>query len=120
MLPALDVLVSASGWAEGFPNAVGEAMACAVPCLVTDTGDCAAIVGDGGVVVPPRDGARLAAALADLRRLPADERARIGARGRARIASSFTLERCVARYAELYRSLADAAARAAADRRPRA
>lgn len=106
VLPALDVLVSASGWAEGFPNAVGEAMACAVPCLVTDTGDCAAIVGDGGVVVPPRDGARLAAALAELLRLPADERARIGARGRLRVRTEFSMERCLTSYARLYDELA--------------
>lgn len=118
ILPALDVLVSASGWAEGFPNVVGEAMACGVPCLVTDTGDCASIVGDAGVIVPPGDGTRLAAALTELLRRPADERARLGARGRARILASFTLERCVARYAALYAELAGAAGGAAAGRTP--
>ena len=70
IMPALDVLVSASGWAEGFPNVVGEAMACGVPCLVTDTGDSAAIVGDGGVVVPPGDGGRLQTASSRPARLP--------------------------------------------------
>jgi glycosyltransferase involved in cell wall biosynthesis len=120
ILPGLDVLVSASGWAEGFPNVVGEAMACGVACLVTDTGDCASIVGDAGVVVPPGDGAALASALAALLRRPAEERARMGARGRARILASFTLERCVARYAELYASLAGVAGEAAAGRTPAA
>lgn len=120
ILPALDVLVSASGWAEGFPNVVGEAMACGVPCLVTDTGDCASIVGDAGVVVRPGDGAQLATALVALLRRPAEERAQMGARGRARILASFTLERCVARYAELYASLAGAAGAAAAGHTPAA
>jgi glycosyltransferase involved in cell wall biosynthesis len=107
LLPALDLLVSASGWAEGFPNVVGEAMACGVPCLVTDTGDCAEIVGDAGVVVPAGDRARLAAALLELLCLPADERARLGARARQRVAAEFTLASCVARYASLYASLAE-------------
>ena len=118
VLPALDVLVSASSWAEGFPNVVGEAMACGVPCLVTDTGDCAEIVGDGGVVVPPGDGARLAAALVALLRLPAPERARMGERGRLRVTAEFTLESCVARYAALYASLAAADGSSAAARTP--
>jgi len=118
ILPALDVLVSASGWAEGFPNVLGEAMACGVPCLVSDTGDCAEIVGDAGVIVPPGDGARLAAALAEILRRPAEERTRTGERGRARVLASFTLERCVERYARLYASLAARGAAAAAGRTP--
>ncbi len=111
LLPALDVLVSAS-WTEGFPNAVGEAMACGVPCVVTDTGDCAAMVGDAGVVVPPGDGAALARALPEMLRRPAHERSAMGARGRARIAADYTLAACTARYAALYAKLATSPARA--------
>ena len=106
LMPALDVLVSASGWAEGFPNVLGEAMACGVPCLVTDTGDCAEIVGDGGVVVPPGDASALHTALDALLRMPQHERCAIGAAGRARVAAEFSLARCVARYAALYEEVA--------------
>ena len=113
LLPALDVLVSAST-TEGFPNAVGEALASGVPCVVTDTGDCAAIVGDAGVVVPPGDGAALAAGLEELLRRAPDDRRRMGERARARIAAEYTLERCTARYAALYSALAS---RRAAPRR---
>lgn len=60
---ALDVAVLASSQGEGFSNAVGEAMATGVPCVVTDVGDSASIVGSLGEVVPARDAAALEAAI---------------------------------------------------------
>lgn len=59
---ALDILCSSS-YSEGLPNVIGEAMACGVPCVVTDVGDSAKIVGDEGIVVPVGDSQVLAKGL---------------------------------------------------------
>lgn len=50
---AIDVLVSASRFGEGFSNVIGEAMANSVPCLVTDVGDSKQIIGQTGIVIRP-------------------------------------------------------------------
>jgi glycosyltransferase involved in cell wall biosynthesis len=86
---AFDVAVSSSAFGEGFSNALGEAMACEVPCVTTDVGDGAAIVGDTGRVVPPRDPGRLADGLAEL---AADDRVRLGDEARSRIQRLYSVD----------------------------
>jgi len=55
---ALDVFVLSSN-SEGTSNTLGEAMACGVPCVATDVGDTAKLIGSLGEVVPPKDSAEL-------------------------------------------------------------
>lgn len=97
----LDIATSSS-FSESFPNVVGEAMACGVPCVVTDIGHSAAIVGETGLVVPPRDPSSLAAAWARLVDAGGVARAKLGADARQRILENFSLDQVVRQYEALY------------------
>lgn len=107
---ALDVLALSSR-GEGFPNVVGEAMACCVPCVVTDVGDAALIVGGEGIVVPREDAAALAAGLRRLLSESADERRGRGERCRERIVRRFPLSEMAAATARELSRVAGAAPR---------
>ena len=109
VLAALDVFVSSSA-VEGFPNAIGEAMACGVPCVVTDAGDSRRLVSDTGLVVPVRDPEALAAGLRHIVELGAEGRAALGAKARRRIREFFGIEAVARQYEELYREMAAACA----------
>jgi glycosyltransferase involved in cell wall biosynthesis len=105
VLAGLDVYVSSSAAIEAFSNSVGEAMSCALPCIVTDVGDSPLVVGDTGLVVPPRDPAALAAAMIAMVDRGAAQRGALGTRARDRIVAEFDIEAVAARYASLYASL---------------
>ena len=105
MQSALDIACSSSAWGEGFSNAIGEAMACGVPCVVTDVGDSAAIVAQTGIVVAPRDAAALAAAIGELVATGPKRRQAMGGAARQRIEEHYALPAIVAQYESLYDSL---------------
>jgi glycosyltransferase involved in cell wall biosynthesis len=102
---SLDVAVSTSLFGEGFSNALGEAMACGVPCVATDVGDAALIVGDTGAIVPAGEPIRAATAIGDLLALGDVEREALGRAARARIEERFGLSRVVPRFEALYTEL---------------
>jgi glycosyltransferase involved in cell wall biosynthesis len=102
LMSSLDVFCSSSAFGESFPNVLGEAMASGVACVTTDVGDSGAIVSRAGHVVPPKDPAALAAACRTLIDLSIEGRGRLGAEGRARVVSEFSLPRIVERYESLY------------------
>lgn len=108
LLPAMDLVTLSSSFGEGWPNVIGEAMACGVPCAVTDVGDAGAIVGATGRVVPPRDPRALAAAWRALLALREEERRALGAAARQRVAEYFSLEQVTRQYEALYAELAAA------------
>lgn len=104
VLPALDLVVSAS-ITEGFPNAIGEAMASGVPCIATDAGDSRHLVGDCGLVVPVGNREALADAIVRLASTSAGTRRQTGLAARERISSRFTLRAMASGYAGIYRSI---------------
>jgi len=93
---ALDLLTSSS-YGEGFPNVVAEAMACGVPCIVTDVGDSACIVGDTGPVVPPKDPEALLNGWKQILALSQLDREALGKASRARIVKEFSVSQLVER-----------------------
>lgn len=75
---------------EGFPNVVGEAMACGVPCVTTRVGDAALLVGGTGWVVAPGDDAAMAGAVTLLLREPPEAAAARARECRSRIRGAFS------------------------------
>jgi len=99
---ALDIASSSSAFGEGFPNVVGEAMACGIPCVVTDVGDSGWIVGETGRVVPPRDALALAGAWQELIEIGDEQRQALGKEARRRVLKNFSLDAIVRQYEALY------------------
>ena len=87
---------------EGFGLPIAEALACGTPAVGADTGSVAEVIGPGGILVPPRDPASLAAAVSGLLRDPA-ARAELGRKGRSHIVENFSLERMVDSILQGYR-----------------
>lgn len=104
---AFDVATSTSTYGEAFPNVLGEAMACGVPCVATDVGDAACIVGDTGRVVPPADDRALAAAWEALLAMPAPGREALGTLARRRVTAHYDLGAVRRRYERAFEAVAD-------------
>ena len=102
---SLDIATLSSS-SEAFPNVIGEAMACGVPCVTTAVGDAEWILGDTGKVVPVRDPDALAAGWEQYIDLEAAKRRRIGESARRRIIDNFSLKKVAYLYSELYDSVA--------------
>ena len=105
LLPVVDVLCLSSAFGEGFPNVLGEAMACGIPCVSTDVGDARGIIADTGLIVPARDPAALAQAIIDLIDRGPAARGHLGRAARERIETEYSLPRIVERYTALYSAL---------------
>lgn len=105
LLPIFDLIVSSSIFGEGFSNSIGEAMACGIPCIVSDVGDSAYIVGDSGIVVPPNSPDALAAAIISFSSESAAIRKARGELALQRVADNFSLANLLNRSEAAYHSI---------------
>lgn len=104
LMQAMDVLCTSS-LSEAFPNVLGEAMATGVPCVATDVGDSAIIIGDTGIVVPPSDSQALAQGLLKILSKTEEERYTLGCAARLRVIENYTLSKIDQEYNSLYTML---------------
>lgn len=96
-----------SSCAEGFPNVVGEIMACGVPCVVTDVGDAAFLLGETGRIVPPKNPEALGKACIELIEAGSEGRRVLGKKARERMVELFDIRKIVSQYEALYSSLSE-------------
>lgn len=105
LMAAIDVNVSSSSYGEAFPNILGEAMACGVPCVVTDVGDSAKIVGDTGRVVQANNMDSLGENILDILKMSPKNRRGLGRRARARIKANFEIKQVSQVYENFYKMI---------------
>ena len=109
IMNALDLNLLISHY-EGFPNVLAEGMASGTPCVTTDVGDAAYIVGDTGWIVPPGDmeGFRdaILSAYQEWQESPAKWAER-QAQCRQRIVDNFSIEKMVDSYHRVWQSAID-------------
>ena len=101
---ALDMLVSSSR-SEAFPLTITEAMACGLPCVVTDVGDSEQIVGETGRIVRAGDFHALAAGVASVRSLSAESFRQLGALARERVEKLYNLDLSTQGYWKTYQEI---------------
>jgi glycosyltransferase involved in cell wall biosynthesis len=104
ILAAADVVVVPSHWEEAFGLAVVEGMAAGRPVVVSRSGAMPDLVGNTGLVVPKKDPAALAAAVACLLDDPM-LRARLGRAAQARARERYGMVRYVDEVVGLYRRM---------------
>lgn len=98
---SIDVLVLPS-LTEGFPNVVGEAMCCEVPCVVTPAGDAPEIVGETGVVLDSYDAEEIQIGIEKMLNLNNIDRRRLGNLARQRVVEKYSVQAMAEKYESLY------------------
>ena len=103
VMNGLDIHVLSSSYGEGFPNVVAESMACGTPCIVTNVGDSATVVGKTGWVVPPKNSIKLAKSIEKaLNEKGTDKWNKRCNKARLRIEENFTISRMIKLYDKLW------------------
>jgi glycosyltransferase involved in cell wall biosynthesis len=100
ILSAADIFLLGSAFGEGTSLALGEAMSCGLPCVVTDVGGNSALVGDGGIVVEPRNPLAIREALLTLA-VDRERREALGRIARARASAAESTDATILRLLSL-------------------
>lgn len=101
---ALDVLVLTSH-SEGFPNVLGEGMACGIPCVSTDVGEASNIIGSTGLVVPLNDHLAIANAVEQLCIATPTSKLRRSINAHRRVAEKYDMAVVAEQYLETFKDL---------------
>lgn len=107
VMNALDVFCLSSR-GEGFPNVLGEAMACEIPSVTTGCGEARALIGNDDLVAPIRDPAALAERILSVAQLDSKQRRSLGRAQRMRIEAQYGIDNVWAQYRDLYTQLLQA------------
>ncbi|MDR5752719.1 MULTISPECIES: glycosyltransferase [unclassified Caballeronia] len=101
LIPFFDIFCLSSR-SEGLPTVVGEAMACGVPCVATDVGDTATLIGATGKLVAKEDADALASGLIALLGLSDEARLELGMKARQRMQTHFSIDTSWRTYESAY------------------
>lgn len=101
----LDIAACTSA-GEGFSNTIAEALACGIPCVVSDVGDNRRLLADAGLVFEAGNADALARSIMKLLAMSPHERRALGQQGRTRIEREFSIASCIANFNDLYAAIA--------------
>lgn len=103
VMNGIDIYIQSSKYGEGFPNVVAEAMACKVPCIVTNSGDAPLIVGRTGWVIPPNNPKKLAKAIMSaISKKNTKKWVEMRKSSRERIKKNFHIDRMIMNYKKIW------------------